>query len=246
MGFVKKLKKGHKNVNVLAGTKLDPDAPLGAPSAMDALAGMTGESAAEAAAEIEAIKNQYYGLQEKAQREEFDRYMEQQRPYIEAGIAQLPDIQSSATTGGYLSSIEQLLGDRGMADIRQAEINKYMPNVNRDISSLGDNTIDQAIAAEDMLNQRRQSLAGLGLTSSTASAAQGQNNANALSQMLSDRGDSAYNNAAFMAQANTAGANNIASLLGSGGAYFNQMQSGGSNYRPVSQPYPQNDYSGYA
>jgi len=210
MGSISKLKDLTGSSRLGA---LDPDSPLGAPSGFDGLAGLTGESAAEAAEEMARLQREYAERAIAQERQQFDKTFAQQRPFIEAGVRQLPMLERSATAKGYADDIAGVLGG-DVAQTRQALIEDYAPmGLRRDLAGVGDMRVREAMGIADILNQRKQSLAGKGLTSSGFTAGAGQHSAGNISNLLSGIGAAQSQSRLMQAQATQQGLTNLGNLV---------------------------------
>ena len=100
----------------------------------------------------------------------------------------------------------------------------------RDVSGAGDIDISEAMSLEDMLNRRKQTLAGMSQTSSTDLAGRGQRMADASGRIITDTGRAIAGDTMGAAAARAQGYNNMAQLAGAGlSAYGNY---GGTQVNP--------------
>ncbi len=204
MGLIKKLGGGSKGFDTLGGL---------APSGEASIKGLTGEAAAEAQRKIAKMQKAFADKAIAQERAQFDKTYAMQQPFIQAGVEQLRPLARSATPEGYAADLESVMeGDVGAT--RQGFVEGYAPTVGlrRDVSGVGDLKMREAMGISDILNQRRQSLAGKGLTSSDYTAGIGQDSASNISNLLSSVGSAQSQSILGASQARQQGLTNLANL----------------------------------
>lgn len=235
MGFAKKFKKSisrpDKQFTGAAGPMSessakrqfeDIDTLYGlAPSGIGVLEdyfGISGMEAAEAAAKAKQDVARE-GMSERER--QFNITYGQQKPFYEAGAAMLPLLEQGATAQGYDDAISQLLSGSDVNAIRGSAIGDEAARLGINVpNDLGNLDVAEAMSIENMLNQRKQSLAGRGLTGGQTIAGYGQNKANAISNLLGDIGAAGTMGAMQSAQARAQGVNNLTNLTAGLTDYF--------------------------
>jgi len=196
--------------------KIDTLGGLG-PSATEFLTGREAAAAAEAAAQAEEDLNNAAIAE---QRRQFDTTYAQQLPYLEAGAAMLPYLAQGATVDGFGNSVQDIMNNSQVSDIRNQVIGQEMGGINRDLSGLGNLRASEALAIDDLLNNRRQSLAGRGQTAATNTANYGQNKADMLSNLLASSGASQAQGIMGAQNARSQGTQNTVNLMAGLSDYF--------------------------
>lgn len=178
-------------------------------------------------AEDAALKQEMANESAKAfERRQFDETQAMLRPFQELGEDQLLGLQNRATAEGYGTAIERLLGGTdAMSMSRNAGAQDYanQMGINRDLSGIGNLQADEAMMLEDMLNQRSQNLAGVGLTTGENIARFGQSSANALGALTGLNSQNLAQGQMAQQAARTGGLNNALAIGGAlGGAFGGQ------------------------
>ncbi|MCP4001386.1 MAG: hypothetical protein GY727_10795 [Gammaproteobacteria bacterium] len=212
MGLLKKVTGGSKGLDSAFG--------LG-PSVDESLGGLKGDAAKKANEEIARLTQEYADKAIALERKQFDKSYEQQKPFIQAGAAQLDPLARSATAKGYADELSQIMGG-DVAQTRRGFVDDTgsMVGLRRDLSGVGDLRMNEAMGIADILNQRRQSLAGKGLSSSDYTAGLGQGSASNISNLLGGIGQAQSQSILNQAQARAQGIGNIGNLAGSAYDYF--------------------------
>lgn len=234
MGFIKKIKKS-ANIKSHWGNKHSIDRGMvGLPSGMDALEDYFGISGARAAKDAAKAQEELARQALAEQQRQFDITYNQQKPFYEAGAAMLDPLAEGATAEGYANALDQLIGQSQISDIRNQRIAQEMGNIGRNLSGLGNLDIEEAMAIENMLNQRKQSLAGRGLTAGTTTAGYGQAKANAISNLLGDIGSARSAGVLGSQAAKTQGSQNAVNLIAGLSDYFGSRPSSGASFNDSS------------
>lgn len=193
---------------------------IGLPSGIGALEDYFGISGADAEKRAAKAKEQLARQGIDEQERQFLTTYNQQKPFYEAGAAMLDPLAQASTAEGYGNALQQLLDNSQVSGIRNERIAQEGAGLGRDLSSLGNLDITEAMAIEDMLNQRKQSLAGRGLSAGTTTAGYGQGKANAISNLLGGIGQAQAQGAIGAQAARTQGMQQGVNLLGSLSNYF--------------------------
>lgn len=186
---------------------------------LDLFGGQAARAAKEAArAQKEATKA---AVAEEAR--QFNETKRMLKPFHDIGVEQLPGLQERATSEGYGTAIDRLLSgvdaiSQSRNDAAQAYADKM--GLNRDLSGIGNLSPDEAMQLEDMLNQRSQTLAGIGLTQGENIARFGQNSSNAISGLIGLQGQNLASGVLNAQNARTGGLNNALAIGGAMGSYF--------------------------
>ena len=244
MGFLKKLVKAQdpiKNTKAAKdgkwGNLADPMAEsLGLYNPQDLIDGISGKSQEKAAKQAQRLRGQFADESMAFQSKQFDDSYERNRPFYEAGAAQLDSLADSATVSGMSDNLQRIMQDNAIGNIRNDAIaqNASALGLRGDMSGMGDVSAREAVTLEDMLNQRKQSLAGKALTSANNTAGIGQSTTNSMSNTLSGLGNSNFNSIMAQNAARQQGAANIANLGAGAFDYFRGSGGGGGSF--ISQP----------
>ena len=228
MGFAKSFKKAHGNPTGKADKYVTQ--PLGLSSPKELWDGMTGKSAADAAEEAHQMRVAFADKSMALQRQQFDDAKKLNQPYVDAGKRQLGKLESGSTISGFGSNLNELMKENAIGDVRNAAMQGTADSMGlrTNIDGMGDVRAGEAASLENLLTQRKQSLAGQSMTSAGNTMSVGQSSANNISNTQSGLGDSAFNTIMAQAQARNQGLANIGNL---GAASFDYFRGSNPNYQ---------------
>ena len=234
MGFKKKFKKSGGSLTAYTGknnsTPIADKAGLYNPQEL--WNGLSGKAQEKAASEAQGLQEAFARDAIALQRQQFDDSYDRNKPYYEAGARQLGKLEEGATTEGLSSNLQRIMQENAVGDIRNQAIadSAQGMGLRRDVSGMGDLEASEAVTLEDMLNQRKQSLAGKALSSAGDIGGIGQATANNISNTLSGLGASNFNSIMAQNAARQQGLANIGNLGAGAYDYFRGGNSGGGSF----------------
>lgn len=195
--------------------------PMIAQAGQQAYAGHEGAKAIEQASKQE-LKFGRMGLGE--QRRQFNLMNQLLSPFYESGARQLPSLQARAQARDFAElqqqpAIQQLIQE----NLQDARDKVYSGNLSRSgygLRQLGASEADTLSAIENLLTNRQQSLSGQAQTTAGSLANLGQQNVNAMTQLLGGMGRTQSQGILGQQNVQAAAMGNLANLGAAAADYY--------------------------
>lgn len=188
-------------------------------SGFDDLRAFSGASGAEAALEGARLQQQaaLAGIEE--QRRQFDYLQSLQQPFFDVGVNQLPLLARGASVGGLDANLQALRDSGALTTGRGSAVSDQLSATGLNGMGFGGRGLSevstsQLMGLENLLNQRRQGLAGVSQTAGTNIGRAGASTGQGIAQLLQQAGAAQAAGGLGAAQSMAQGGQNLASVIG--------------------------------